>query len=177
VALFHAVGITPEALTLDAAFGGNEYERREIGLEDLNRARGELSSCDGEFLDAVVLGSPHFSLHESLRLAKLIQGKRVHPSVEFIVTTNRIVSEALRARGVMETLTDAGVRVSEDTCILLSPMLRKEIRVLMTNSAKYAYYTPNLLERRVVFGSLRDCVNSAVAGRVSIDDRLWNGVY
>jgi predicted aconitase len=51
--------------------------------------------------------------------------------------------------------------------------LRKEIKVLMTNSAKYAYYTPGLLKRRVVFGSLRECVASAVAGRVIRDDTLW----
>lgn len=173
VAMFHAVGITPEAKTLQDAFGGNSYERVEIALRELNDARAELSSADGSQLDAVVLGSPHFSLQECLRLAELIRGLRVHPSVEFIVTTNRIVSEGLRARGVLQTLTDAGVHLCQDTCILLSPMLRAEIRVIMTNSAKYAYYTPNLIERRVVFGSLRDCVASAVQGMVVRDEKPW----
>ncbi len=173
VALFHAVGVTPEARTLEEAFGSNAYERAEITLRELNDARAELSSADGAQLDAVVLGSPHFSLQECLQLAELMRGQRIHPSVEFIVTTNRIVTTALQARGVLQTLTDAGVRVCQDTCILLSPMLRKEIRVLMTNSAKYAYYTPNLLERRVVFGGLRDCVASAVQGRVVRDEKGW----
>ncbi len=174
VALFHAVGITPEAPTLEAAFGGNSYERVEITLRDLNDARAELSSANGSQLDAVILGSPHFSLQESLRLVELVRGQKINLSVEFIVTTNRIVREALHARGVLQTLTDAGVRLCEDTCILLSPMLRKEIRVLMTNSAKYAYYTPNLIDRRVVFGSLRDCVASAVQGRVVRDEGMWS---
>lgn len=173
VALFHAIGITPEAQTLEMAFGGNAYERVEITLRALNQARAELSCADGSQLDAVILGSPHFSLHECLALTEIMRGQRVHSSVEFIVTTNRIVTEALRARGVLQILMDAGVRVCEDTCILLSPMLRKEIRVIMTNSAKYAYYTPNLLERRVVFGSLRDCVASAVQGRVVRNEKLW----
>ncbi|HZQ07132.1 MAG TPA: aconitase X, partial [Anaerolineae bacterium] len=145
-----------------------------VTLRELNEARAELSSADGSQLDAVVLGSPHFSLQECLRLAEMIRGQRVHPSVEFIVTTNRMVNSALQARGIAQTFADAGVRVCEDTCILLSPLLRKEIRVLMTNSAKYAYYTPNLLDRRVVFGSLRDCVASAVAGRVVRDEVLWS---
>lgn len=175
VAMFHAVGITPEAKTLYDAFGGNAYERVEITLRDLNEARAELSSADGSQLDAVVLGSPHFSLQECLRLAEVIRGQKINSFVEFIVTTNRIVSEALHARGVLQTLTDAGVRLCEDTCILLSPMLRQEIRVIMTNSAKYAYYTPNLLERRVVFGSLRDCVASAVQGRVVREEGMWRG--
>lgn len=173
VAMFHAVGLTPEARTLEQAFGGNGYERAEITWRELNDARAELSSADGAQLDAVVLGSPHFSLSECLTLAEIIRGKRVHSTVEFIVTTNRLVTAALQARGILQTLTDAGVRVCEDTCILLSPMLPPEIRVLMTNSAKYAYYTPNLLGRRVVFGSLRDCVVSATQGKVMRDEKIW----
>ncbi len=180
VALFHAVGITHEAPTLEAAFGGQLIsERVDVTRADLRAARDDLSSSDGDgesngfALDAVVLGSPHFSLAESMNLAELIHHQHVHPSVEFIVTTNRMVKAALHARGVLQTLTDAGVRICEDTCILLSPLLRKEIRVLMTNSAKYAYYSPGLLNRRVVFGSLRDCVASGVAGRVLRDEGLW----
>lgn len=173
VALFHAVGVTPEAPTLVAAFGGNSYETVAITLRDLVEARADLSSADGSQLDAVVLGSPHFSLQECLHLAELIQGQHVHPSVECIVTTNRMVYAALEARGVLAVLTGAGVRLCQDTCILLSPMLRQEIRVIMTNSAKYAYYTPNLIDRRVVFGSLRDCVASAVQGRVVRDESVW----
>lgn len=176
VALFHAVGITPEAPTLQAAFGGNPIEESVVvSLSELNAARHDLSSADGSQLDAVVLGSPHFSLDECMRLAALLGDKRVHPSVECIVTTNRMVAAALQARGLWQRLTDAGVRVCQDTCILLSPLLRQEIRVIMTNSAKYAYYTPNLLERRVVFGSLRDCVESAASGRVLRDETLWEG--
>ncbi len=36
----------------------------------------------------------------------------------------------------------------------------------MTNSAKWAYYAPANLDARVVYGSLRECVLSAKAGRV-----------
>jgi predicted aconitase len=45
--------------------------------------------------------------------------------------------------------------------------------MLMTNSAKYAYYAPGLLNAQVVFGSLEDCVRSAVEGRVVRDESLW----
>ena len=43
----------------------------------------------------------------------------------------------------------------------------------MTNSAKYAYYSPGLLHTQVAFGSLSDCVRSGVAGPLPIDDALW----
>jgi predicted aconitase len=52
-------------------------------------------------------------------------------------------------------------------------MLPPEIKRLMTNSAKYAYYAPGLLNTEITFGSLADCVRSAVAGRVVRDESLW----
>jgi predicted aconitase len=53
-------------------------------------------------------------------------------------------------------------------------MLPSEVKTLMTNSAKYAYYAPGLLNTKVTFGSLADCVQSAVKGRVIRDDTLWD---
>jgi predicted aconitase len=54
-------------------------------------------------------------------------------------------------------------------------MLPPEIRRLMTNSAKYAYYAPGLLNTQVVFGGMEDCVRSAVAGRVERRAAAWAG--
>ena len=45
----------------------------------------------------------------------------------------------------------------------------------MTDSAKWSYYAPGNLGVEVVFGSLEDCVESAVAGRVLRDEGLWAG--
>jgi predicted aconitase len=52
-------------------------------------------------------------------------------------------------------------------------MLPVEIQNLMTNSAKFAYYTPGLLGRKIAFGSLEDCVNSAVVGEILRDESRW----
>lgn len=168
VALFHAVGRTPEAPTLEAALGGlPPLATYTLTPADLLAARRELGTTSDETrLDAVVLGSPHFSLAECERLALLLDGRRVHGGVSFVVTTNRLVKTVLAGRGVLAGLERAGVRLAEDTCILLSPMLGPQIETLMTNSAKYAYYVPGKLGRQVVFGSLAECVESAVAGRV-----------
>ena len=75
--------------------------------------------------------------------------------------------------GLLQPLHDFGGDVTVDTCILTTPMLPPEIETLMTNSAKYAYYTPGLLSRAMAFGSTSDCVESAVQGRVIRDDGLW----
>ena len=54
-----------------------------------------------------------------------------------------------------------------DTCTYLSPtLMRNPTGITMTNSAKWAYYAPANLDARVVYGTMRDCVASARAGRV-----------
>ena len=37
----------------------------------------------------------------------------------------------------------------------------------MTDSAKWAYYAPGNIGASVIFGSTEECIESAVAGRVS----------
>jgi cis-L-3-hydroxyproline dehydratase len=99
VALFHMVGITPEAATLDEAFQGRAPERVfEITSADLRAARRELTTADGRELDMVILGSPHFSLDEFRRLAPLVAGRRAHPHVRFLVTSSRLRRSSTSAR-------------------------------------------------------------------------------
>ncbi len=175
VALFHIVGVTPEAPSLDAAFQGHRPTRIvDITMADVRGARRELTTADGAQLDMVVLGSPHFSIGEFKRLASLLTGKRVHPNVTFLVTSSRAMTLLAKQVGSLAALEDFGGRVTVDTCILASPMLPPEVKLLMTNSAKYAYYAPGMLNTRVTFGSLEDCVRSAVAGRVVRDESLWD---
>jgi predicted aconitase len=174
VALFHLVGITPEAATLEDAFQRRAPESTiDVTTEDLRAARAELTTADVDRLDMVILGSPHFSIEEFKRLAPLVEGKRRHPGVKFLVTSSRLMRELADAAGVLAPVLEFGAQITLDTCILTSPMLPPEIKTLMTNSAKYAYYAPSLLNTRVTFGSLADCVQSAVDGRVVRDDSVW----
>ena len=177
VALFHWVGVTPEAPDAVAAFGGREpAEHMRVTLEDLRGARDDLGSglVEDDRLDLVVLGSPHFSLSEFAALAERVRGRRRHDDVRLLVTTGRAVKALAREAGHLAAVEAFGAEITVDTCILTSPMLPPEVRRLMTNSAKYAYYAPGLLERAVAFGSLDDCVESAVAGRVIRDDAAWS---
>jgi predicted aconitase len=174
VAMFHLVGITPEAPTLDDALQHRRPERTiDITVGALRAARDELTTADGRELDMVILGSPHFSLDEFRRLAPLVEGRRTHERVKFLVTSSRHMKAQADLAGLLAPLLAFGARITLDTCILASPMLPPEIKTLMTNSAKYAFYAPSLLNTRVTFGSLADCVTSAVAGRVVRDEALW----
>jgi predicted aconitase len=174
VALYHIVGKTPEAPTVDAAFQGQRPARvMDLTMDDLRSARGDLTTADGRRLDMVALGSPHFSLAEFKQLAPLINGKQAHPDIQFLVTSSRAMALLAKKAGFLDILEAFGGRITVDTCILATPMLPPEIKTLMTNSAKYAYYAPGLLGTEVTFGSLADCVQSAIEGRVIRDESLW----
>ena len=67
----------------------------------------------------------------------------------------------------------AGIEIVVDTCIAVAPILKGKGGVMMTNSAKFAHYGPAMTGYVSVFGSLSDCVESAITGKIIRDDRLW----
>ncbi|MBC7263199.1 MAG: aconitase X catalytic domain-containing protein [Chloroflexi bacterium] len=171
VALFHAIGVTPEASTLEEAFQGDAPERViDIHSSDLLAARADLSTAEeGARLDWVVLGCPHFSFTEFERLAELIRahkGRSVHPNVKFLIISNQVAYSLLQRSDLMDVLMDFGVRITLDTCVFHTPIIPSDAKVLMTNSGKCAYYAPGELGLQVAFGSMADCVRSAVEGYV-----------
>ncbi|MCB0009723.1 MAG: DUF521 domain-containing protein, partial [Anaerolineales bacterium] len=177
IALFHAVGLTPEAPTLAAALGDQPAEDViVVSLDDLRATRQELSTVPDGPIGVVALGSPHFSLAEFGALLPLLDEYAVHPDVEFIVCTNRFVLAQLARNGWRERLQAHNVRLVVDTCVVVTPIVRSQGRVLMTNSGKFAHYTPGNIGLQVIFGSLRECVRSAAQGFVWRDDSLWGMV-
>jgi cis-L-3-hydroxyproline dehydratase len=174
VAMFHMVGVTPEAATLESAFQGNQPQKMiTVTMDMLRESRRALTHTDSEKLDIVVLGSPHFSLAEFRQLAPLVAGRQKHPDVKFLVTSSRAMTQLAKQAGFLDSLQAFGAQLTVDTCILTSPMLPAEMKYLMTNSAKFAYYAPGLLGRQITFGSLKDCVDSAIAGKVIRDESPW----
>jgi predicted aconitase len=165
VAMFHAVGLTPEAPTLGAACQGHEPEETFV-LDEAQLAgiaRGLSTVPDGAPLAAISLGTPHFSLAEFARLMPLLDGP---PTVAIYVNTHRAFLGELEARGWAERLRAAGVILVVDTCTYVTAIMRELTGAVMTNSGKMAYYAPGNLGVEVAFGSLAECIASARAGRV-----------
>ncbi|MBI1276921.1 MAG: DUF521 domain-containing protein [Anaerolineaceae bacterium] len=174
VALFHAVGITPEAPTLEDAFQHQPPEETiTVTLDMLRQMRDKLATVPDGAVNVIALGSPHFSMTEFADLLPLIEAYPPNPSVEFIVCTNRIVQVNLQKRGWLERLQSAGVQIVVDTCVVVTPIVRARNGILMTNSGKFAHYAPGNIGFQVVYGSLEECVRSASQGRVWRDTDLW----
>ena len=172
VGLFHIAGVTPEAPTLEAALGGRPPRRRvNLTAEMVRAVRDRLSTVHDGQLDAVAVGSPHYSGAEFSALLSRLAGRRV--SVPFYACTSRHVLSGLRSSGELARLEAQGVEIITDTCIVVTPILPPGGGVLMTNAAKFAHYVPANTGYEVVFGSLADVVESAVAGRIARDDTTW----
>jgi predicted aconitase len=166
VALFHAVGLTPEAPDLETATGGLAPELvLRLSADKLRASARSLSSApDGTPLAAVTLGTPHFSLSEFAKLMPLLEGPRL--VVDIWINCSRATLTALSERGWEERLADAGVTLIVDTCAYVTTLMRLEGGAVMTNSGKCAYYGPGNLGADVAYGSLAECIASARAGKV-----------
>jgi predicted aconitase len=175
VGLVHVVGSTPEAPTLAEALQHHPpHEVVEVTPAMLRAARDQLTTAgNGQArLVGVNVGTPHFSEVEFGQLVALLAGRSVHPEVEFYASTSRHVLARIEARGWAASLEAAGVRLVVDTCTYVTSILEHTEGMVMTSSAKWAWYAPGNLGVRVALGSLRDCVESAVEGRIVRDDAL-----
>jgi predicted aconitase len=171
VSLFHAVGITPEAKTVEQAFHGDEPEQAiEISPSDIEQARKDLSTCEPkEKVDMVVLGCPHFSYDEFCELARHIQQQgsvKVSDDVDFIVKSSRASYALIQNTEMLTLFEEFGIKITLDTCVFHTPIVGDNIKTLMTNSGKCAYYAPGELGVKVAFGTMEQCVRSAVKGYV-----------
>ncbi len=176
VGLFHAVGITPEAVTLDDALQHQDAEIVEIiKPDDLRQVLKNLSTATNkETLSAICLGTPHFSIHEFEALMTILENYSGRVEMEFYINTGRHVLAQLEERGHVKELEGRGIQLVIDTCTYITPILKNLDGVVMTNSGKWAYYAPGNIGVQVAFGSLEDCVKSAYLGEVSQDDRIWS---
>lgn len=161
-ALFHILGITPEAL-----------HARDLSYQHLPEAvitKDEVMGLQNSYrvtkeIDVVVFSAPQLSLMEMKSIAELCNGKRfIKP---LLAMTSPQVKPDSDRMGYTAMIENAGGTVFSGMCFYQS--YAREIaeangwKVLATNSAKIVNilggygYTPML-------ASMEDCVNAAVSG-------------
>ncbi len=166
--LFHIVGITPEAPTLEAVFDGTPPPATEITEADYRDFQGSFGGR-GEKVDVVVFAAPQLSLIEMSRVAELLDGRRVHADTAMIVCTSPPVAADCDRLGLTARIEASGAKVLRGTCFY--QQYAREMaeangwRRLLSNSTKIVNiiggygYQPSL-------ASMEACVDSAVAGEI-----------
>jgi len=174
VGLFHILGVTPEAQTLGMCFQGKRpAEMMELTPKMIQAVEEKLWTAKDERADLVALGCPHFSFAEFRALAELMTEKKVHPSVALWVFTSRMIYEWVKGSGMLKGLKDSGVMVFTDGCPLQVPHESWSFHTMMTNSAKLANYCYSQTGLDSAYGSLEDCAETAVEGRICRREPLW----
>src|SRR5688500_4676174 len=170
VGLFHIAGVTPEAPDVKTALKNHgAAERIAVTTDMVIDSQRRLSTAErADRVDAVAIGSPHLSIAEFDRLEQLLAGRRL--AVPIYACTGRHTLAQLGPRRA--ALENAGVIVVADTCVVVTPILPATPgAILMTNSGKFAHYAPSNTGYSVLYASLADCVESAVAGKPIIGGR------
>lgn len=166
VAIYHAIGVTPEAPTVEEAFGGEKpKDRIEIGMEEIKRAYEELTSANDDKVDYVAIGCPHCSLRQIKEVAELLRGKKVHKDTRLWVHTSWPIRALTEKLGYVRIIEKAGGIVTSDMCTVLGCVEALNLNTAATNSAKLAFYAPGSNKLKVWFGSVKECVNAAIKGK------------
>ncbi|TKT74608.1 aconitase X catalytic domain-containing protein [Aquamicrobium sp. LC103] len=166
VEMYHIPGITPEARSIEEAFGGRKMEGRlRFGDAERRRAYENLNCATSREVDFIMLGCPHNSIDQVWLAASLLEGRKIHPNTALWVHTPRALREVAERNGYVRMIEEAGGVVMSDTCPAISRHMPKGTKVVATDSAKQAHYLPAITGVEAWFGSVRDCVEAAIAGR------------
>ena len=165
LAMFHIPGVTPEADAFDPAAVSSELTVDAADVDAIFSG----GARTGDPVDVVVFTAPQLSLSELAHLSEQLEGRRIHPQVTLLATTNATTrDEAMRA-GNVEAIESAGGLVLQGTCwYLMAPGAMGDSfrwRRLVTNSAKLL----NIIKAHSYQASLRStqaCIEAAVTGRL-----------
>ncbi len=170
IPMFHAVGITPEAPTLEATLGGRKPETRiEVSKKEISRTFEELCSATEPRVNYVFLGCPHVTIPEMKEIATLLQGKKIKSEVLLVVGTTKPLYLLARQMGLVDIIENSGGMVVSGMCSAGSFLRRGvpegfHVGVVATNAAKAAHYL-KAGGVQVWFGTMQKCINAAVTGK------------
>ena len=165
--LLHMVGITPEAPTLEAALGLNQkVEEILIGEQEIREAYNIACTAKENHIDYVLLGCPHVTMKEFMEIVKILDGKKVHPNVKFIISTTKLFRDTAEDMGYLDILRNAGAIITDSMCIAFAGTKVKG--TVATNSIKGAFFYSGFDQTKaspVWFGSTKECAHAAIEGR------------
>lgn len=169
VSMFHAVGVTPEAPTLEEAFGGKQPEKVLVFDEaEKRKVEAFLNKEPSDHVDWILIGCPNASVQEIREVAEALQGKKVHAGVTLWVTTAGAMYAMAERMGYIKTIEDAGAVVVRETCPFLARSRviapSKGYKTLTTNSAKMAFYAPGQFGLPTHYGNLPRVMHAAISG-------------
>jgi predicted aconitase len=174
VGMYHIPGSTPEAPTLEWAFGGKKPVRETlIGERELKKAYETLNFHTTDVVDMVYLGCPHLNIVDLMLLARRIEGKKC--KIPLWIMTAPWLYDVARNMGYAKIFADAGAHLMSGACLAAIGSVPEGVKTLAVDTAKQAYYItgcyPDDSNRlQVCYGSTDDCIDAALTGK-------WRGEW
>lgn len=169
IEMYHIVGVTPEAPTLEKAFDGNEpMEVLKFGRKELEEAYSWFSTASDPNVDFIVIGCPHASLEQVRQVALLLEGQKLSENTDLWIFTPRPLKTIADRMGYTETIEKAGAYLMSDSCAALSKVSPDDVKTAATDSCKQAHYLPATMKFPTWLGTTEQCIEAAITGR-------WNG--
>ncbi|MFZ3038354.1 MAG: aconitase X [Polynucleobacter sp.] len=171
MAMFHMVGVTPEAQSLEIAFQSKKPVASITVTNADIQAIYDSYQYQNSSANIVVFSGPQLSLFEMQDLAEMFSGRKVAPSMSAVVTTNHMVYSDAKRLGYIQTLEDAGVSIMQGVCFYILQRLSK-IREengwtnLISNSGKLVN-TITAHRFNTVLRRTGECVEIACTGKLS----------
>lgn len=161
VALYHILGFTPEALTIEDAFQGKKPQDEVVITDaDLKAMREEISDGGGK-IDFALYGCPHFTIDQVCEIAELVDGKKL--AVPLFIMTSSLTRNLSKKMGYYDIIKKAGGDIVEDTCMDQPCWKFLYGKKGITDSPKCAYYTKRR-DMQFVIAPLKDSVEAALKG-------------
>ena len=170
MAMFHMVGVTPEAPTREAAFGGNQpTHTMTVTDADIQAVYDAYRYIEGGS-NIVVFSGPQLSLFEMQDMAARFKSRKVAPSMTAVITTNHMIYSDAKRLGYVAVLEDAGVILLQGVCFYILQRLT-QIREengwtnLVSNSGKLVN-TITAHRFNTVLRRTQACVDIACTGEL-----------
>jgi predicted aconitase len=169
----HVAGVTPEAPTTEAALGGQKPEEViTVDRIQIEKTKEKYRQASSDQVDLVVIGCPHVTIEEAARVAGIIRGKKISDNSRLWLAMSEPTYCLARTMGFADEIEKAG-GVFSNTCLATIPdsPIPDSVRTVMTNSFKAAHYITALQKGKVkvVVGSLKQCLQSAVSGKLEVN--------
>jgi predicted aconitase len=170
MAMYHMVGVTPEAMTSAQAFSGRHPDNViEVTDADIAAVYSAYNYLEAQ-ANIVVFSGPQLSIFEMQNLARLFEGRHVAYGMHVFVTTNLAVCSDAKRLGYLETLEKSGVKILQGVCFYILQRL-SQIREengwtnLISNSAKLVN-TITAHRFNTILRKTDQCVEIACSGKL-----------
>jgi predicted aconitase len=166
IMMYHIIGVTPEAPTMEAAFSGNKpQEAIPYGESERRQTYDHLNSAKDNNVDLVNIGCPHYSLEQLRDVAQLLDGKKIHENVDLWIWTAYQLKSIADRNGFTDIIKKAGGHLMTDSCPLNANLFPKGTNIVATDSAKHAHYAPAIGGVDVFYGTMEECIDAAITGK------------